>query len=864
MEAYLNFVSRFAKSILLLLVLISAYFVYMTGYLTEDSNPYLLPESHPARSQLLDIRQDFTGTYDSILLALYNQDSIFNKTSLKAIFKLTQSVRQISLVDEADIAKLTQLQLSYPDNHKLNQTLTAVLAGGLSQNDAKAIRVLAEQADAWTMASADKTFLKVVAERLDPIRELAGMAASENVFLEKDGSLRVGITLDSENPDVEKVRKAIVDNELTTMGIIDKEQKIGLLVIEISILPDDAEGQLRAYNSVTALIDEYKQQNPELQDDVYIAGVPVFFAEQKKIMDRDLGVLLPAVLALVALILALFFRKSLGVVIPLVNVIMCTIWTMGAMAVVGIPIDLITSALPVFLVTICSSDAVHVMADYYKQREQGKTNQQAIKSTMRVMTSPVILTTITTCLTFLVSTTSSIENLRNFGIAMSFGMFVAMIISLLLIPAWLSLLSQKTPALNKIKQDDSYLLSRLLVKVFKPVMQKRKTYFAAFVVVLAGLATLASQVRIDDMGSGYFAKNNEFRVADDFINEHIAGTSPGWIEIDTHQHDGVLTLETVNFIDQLETFIHQQNNITFSYSIARYIRRINYVLNDLNPDYNRLPKELEVFTDTDEETGEIFTTKVQGSDIIRQSVLMYENGGGSDLTNVLSEDFSKTTLLYTMNTTVASDFQAYIDVLEPWLKANLPEGMSYKIAGSPIVWTAVLDELLAGQLLSVLLAFATVMIVMGIWLKSMSMGLIGTLPLAVTVVFYYAAMTVFDIELNIGTAIISFLVLGVVDYSVHYLLRTKQEMEGGLSRDEALIAALNHSGRSIVANVMIFSIGFVALLFSEFKPIIDLGLLVGISLLLSGFMSLFIITLLAPWLIPEPLKVNETDTLVCQ
>ncbi len=852
MESYLNFVTRYAKSVIVFLLLITVYFGYQTSYLTEDSNPYLLPESHPARAKLLEIRQDFTGTYDSILLALYNQETIFNKTSLKAIFNLTKSVREMTLVDETDVDKIKLLQATYADNSELNKQLDLVLVDELRQNDAKIVRELAEQAERWSMSSADKKYLRVLVERLDPIRELAGMAASENVFLENDGSLRVGITLDNENPEVNKVREAILNNELTTMGIIDKAGKVGLLVIEISILPDDAEGQVRAYNSIAQMIASYQENNPALKDDVFIGGVPVFFAEQKKVMDRDFGILLPAVLLFVALILTIFFRRTLGTVIPLVNVIMCTIWTMGAMAVVGIPVDLITAALPVFLITICSSDAVHVMADYYRQRALGKNSRQAIKATMKVMTSPVILTTITTCLTFIVSTMSGISNIQNFGICMSFGMFVAMIISLLLIPAWLSLLpDKKVVKQQEQRAADSYLISKILVAVFKPVINNRKAYLAGFVVLVMGLGGLASQVKIDDMGSGYFAKDNDYRIADDFINSHVAGTSPGWIEIDTHQANGALTAEAVAFVDKLEKFIHQQENITFSYSIARYIRRINFVLNDMDPAYNRLPNYEEVFTDLNEETGESYTTKVLGSDIIRQSVLMYENGGGSDLTNVLSEDFSKTVLLYTMNTTVASDYQLYLDNLQPWLAENIPAGLSYKIAGSPVVWTAVLDELLSGQVLSILMAFATVIIVMGVWLRSMPMGLIGTLPLAITVIFYYAAMTVFGIELNIGTAIISFLVLGVVDYSVHYLLRTKQEINKGLKVDEALIVALNHSGRSIIANIFVFSIGFVALLFSEFRPIVDLGLLVGLSLMLSGIMSLFVITLLAPWFIAE-------------
>lgn len=862
MNAYLNFVERFAKSILLALVAITVFFIYEIGYITEDSNPYLIPETHPARASILEMREDFTGTYDSVLVALYNEQSIFNKDSLNAIFEITQEARKLTFVDESDEQRLTGLKTKYANYAPLVNIIDQVLEGGLTQSDARVVRSFVEDGDAdKRMSSTDFKYLRVVAERMDPIRELAGMSATENVVLE-DGTLKANIPVNSLNLSPEKIRKNVLGNELMDMGVVDKDGKVGLVVVEISVLQDDSMGQLRAYEAFSQLVDDYRKKNPGLTDDIYIGGVPVFFAEQKKIMDADLGSLLPLVLLLVTLILVAFFRKALGVVIPLVNVIMCTIWTLGMMAITGTPLDLITSTLPVFLITICSSDAIHVMAEYYMQKKRQVENKIAWRETIRLMSSPVILTTLTTCVTFVISTATGISNLRNFGIFLSVGMFVAMIISLLLIPAWLSLLKNKPVKDNAtIKKPEDYFISRMLVSVFSKIIENRRAFIAGFVVFMAGAAYTASQVKVDDMGSAYFAEGNTFRVADDFINNHVAGTSPGWIEIDTQTEGGAVTLDTVQFVDKLEKFIHEQENVSFSYSIARYVRRINYVLNDNQEAYNRLPNEVEVFVEQDPDTGETFEVEVSGDDISRQAILMFENGGGSDLTNVLNSDFSKTVLLFTMNTTVASEYQQFLDKLNPWLATNTPNAYKVKLGGSPTIWTAVLDELLSAQKLSLLLAFFCVIGVMSAWLGSIKMGLAGTLPLAATVILYFALMTILGIELNIGTAIISFLVLGIVDYSVHFLLRIKVELKEGHELDKALLVALTHSGRSIVANVFVFSIGFIALLFSSFKPIVDLGALVGISLFLSGILSLVVIVLFAPWLVGDNSEKNAEPSL---
>lgn len=848
MEKYLEFVAKYPRSIIFSLVAITLLFGFLSGGIKEDSNPYLIPEDHPARAAILEMREDFTGTYDAVLIAVHNPDGIFNQETLNAIYSLTQSAKRLSFGQPDDIEIISSLAGKHPENEAIKLLAAEINSDGLNQNDGVSIRRLLT-AHGQKLSSAEQKELGRLAERLDPIRELAGMAATENVFLQDD-ILRASITLNNVDMDPSYVQNAIMKNELMERGVVNEAGTVGLIVIEVSILQDDAAGQLRAYETIKQMVDDYRASHSAWQDDVYVGGVPVFFAEQKKIMDADMATLVPVVLLLVAMTLAVFFKSFLGVLVPLVNVVMCTIWTFGFMAIVGIPIDLITAALPVFLITICSSDAIHVMAEYYYQRQVGENNLTAVKATMRLMTSPVILTTVTTCVTFLLSTTTSISNLRNFGMCMSFGMFVALVISLLLIPAWLALLNPKMQRGQARDAKNNYFISKILLAMLTPVIKHRIAFLIGFTALVGLLTLTAVNVRIDDMGSGYFAKDNEFRISDDFINENVAGTSPAWIEIDSKREDGAITMESVQFVDKLEKYLQSQENVTFSYSIAKYIRRINFVLNDMDPSFNRLPEATETLREVDPETGETLIYEIDGNDIIRQSILMYENGGGSDLTNVLSGDFSKTVILFTMNTTVASEYSKLLDKLEPWLAENTPDGMTYKIAGTPVIWTTVLDELISGQLLSILLAFSSVVIIMSLWLKSLRMGIIGTLPLAVTVVFYYAAMTVFNIELNIGTAIISFLVLGVVDYSVHYLLRTVHNLNEGKSLDDALIGAITYSGRSIIANVFVFSIGFLALTFSAFRPIVDLGSLVGLSLLVSGIMSLFVITLLAPWLIP--------------
>lgn len=848
MSRYLNFVHKFAKLILAGLAILTGFFIYALGGLTADSNPYLLPESHPARKSIIDMQSMFTGTFDAVLIAQVNEIDVFNRESLHAAFHFAQTSRTMILTNDSDQRQLEALIKKYP---ALGEVGDAILADGFQQSDFFDAQRLLQVASTLPLQRAESSFFRFLPHRLNPIEELAGIAASENIFIDDQGTLVARPSVNSFEVDPDAVRREVMENEMLLNGVISEDGKVALTVVELGIKQDDAEGQLRAYEAFSKIVADYQQGHPEFTDQIHIAGVPIFFAEQKRLIDKEMAVLFPLVILIVAIILIAFFRKPLGIALPLINVIMCSIWTLGMMALFGTPLDLITSVLPVFLITICGADAIHIMAEYFSEKKSGIDNRAAVDNTMRVMVSPVLLTTVTTVVAFLVSSATDIEGIRNFGIYMAAGLVTAQIISLLLIPAWLSIWATKKPVSEKerVRPDR---LAEFLARVMSGLLQHRRLAMAGFFILLAGAAASASRINIEDAGAEYFKPDNQYRISDDFVNSHVAGTSPGWIMFEAQSDSEIFSVETVKFIDELDKFLLTQENVTYTYSLATYIKRIFYVMNDMNPAYNRVPDAEEIFSDRDE-NGDVTTEIVRGDDIVRQSIVLYENGGGADLTNVLNSDFSKTAVLFTMNTTRATQYQALLATLNDWLAENKPEYLTVTLAGTPVIWTGVLDEILNGQVQSTLLALFAVFVVVAIWMKSLRSALMTTLPLAVTLVFFYGMMPLAGIDLNIGTAIIAFLVVGIVDYAVHFNLRIRHGLDVlELPLDDAIIQAVRSSGKSIMFNVLVFSLGFLSLLLAEYEPVVHLGALVSASLAISGLMSLFVIAVFAPWLIKTP------------
>lgn len=857
METYLQFVDRWSKSILAVLGLITVFFAIQLGSLTNDSNPYLLSESHPARKSILDMQKEFTGTFDAAMIVVYHPTSVFNRTTLDAVYELTMSSRRLMLANADDAAYLEGLRERHAKaSPAFGSAISAIVKGGLEQNDYFAADKLIDMGKTLSLSQAETAFLSYLPRRLNPVKEMAGLAATDNI-LTTNGTLVITKSLHDKTTSPAQIRKEVMGNEMLMKSVISADEKVTMITVELFIKQDDADGQVRAYEAIKKLLDDYRKANPQFQDQVHIAGVPIFIAEQKKLTDSDLGTLLPLVIAVVGGILIAYFRKPLGFILPMINVIMCTIWTLGAMSLMRVPMDLVTSALPVFLITICGADAIHMMSEYYTQKSSGIATKEAVRRTLRAMVSPIVLTTVTTVAGFLFSTATNITSIQSFGIFMAVGLVSAQIISLLLIPAWINLMGGKKLVASATGEVDAGWLGRSLASVFAKLIRNRRTALTVFAVLMVGAGVMASKISVEDAGSAYFLPDNEYRKSDEFINQHIAGTSPGWIRIEGAGPNAMLNTHTMAFIEKFDAFLLSQPKVTYTYSPATYVKRMNLAVNDMQPAYNRLPNKSETVISTDS-AGQSTTEVVDGDLLVSQLVMLYENGGGNDLTNVLTRDFSKGAILFTMNTTRATEYQDLLDKVAAWVALNKPANLKVSVAGTPVVWSGVLNEIIKGQLTSFILAFSSICIVLMLWMRSAKLGLLTALPLAATMIVYYGMMAALGIELNIGTALISFIVVGIVDYSVHYLHRVQVQLEAGSKMDQALIYAILHSGRSIAFNVAVFSLGFLTLLFSEFKPIAYLGGLVALALVISGFMSLFLVSMLAPVFMRErPQAVPE-------
>jgi predicted RND superfamily exporter protein len=149
------------------------------------------------------------------------------------------------------------------------------------------------------------------------------------------------------------------------------------------------------------------------------------------------------------------------------------------------------------------------------------------------------------------------------------------------------------------------------------------------------------------------------------------------------------------------------------------------------------------------------------------------------------------------------------------------------------------------QLISVLISLFLVFVIITVSNRSFVMGLIGIVPLSITILINFAVMGFTGIKLNIGTSMVASVSVGIgIDYTIHYIEAFKREYRLCGGKGDFLRRTFATSGKAILINAVSVGAGFAVLTFSQFNMLSDLGFLIALTMGTSALVSLTVVPVL--------------------
>ena len=282
-------------------------------------------------------------------------------------------------------------------------------------------------------------------------------------------------------------------------------------------------------------------------DEAYhITGLPVAEGAIGVEMFSQMTVASPLAMLVIFGLLLLFFRKWRLIVLPMIIATVSIVCAMGLMIACGFPVHILSSMLPIFLMSIAMVDSVHVLSEFFDVYTPEKGRKQTIKEVMNTLFAPMLYTSLTTAAGFLSLTLAPIPPARVFGGFLSIGVMIAWLVTVLFVPAYIMMIPErklKNFGQSAQRGDRPNWLTRALGAMGSLSYRHARPIVGLLVVLVVVAIWGITQIRINDNYSRRFATSHPIRQADIALNSHFGGTYTVYLVLEGKDHQGATQQE---------------------------------------------------------------------------------------------------------------------------------------------------------------------------------------------------------------------------------------------------------------------------------------------------------------------------------
>ena len=571
----------------------------------------------------------------------------------------------------------------------------------------------------------------------------------------------------------------------------------------------------------------------------HIAGLPVAEDSFGSEMFSQMVFSAPAAMAIIFLLLLVFFRQVKIILAPMIVAIMSTVWAMGLLIATGNTVHIMSSMIPIFLIPVSVLNSIHIISEFHDHYGRYKHKANTIKHSIKTLFLPMLFTSMTTIAGFASLALTPIPPVQVFGIFVAFGVLVAWFLSITLNPAIGILISDKALR-NFGKADDEHgILSKIMHSFRDMAWKYNKLIMAGAAVVIVFSAVGLSMIVVNDNPVKWFKESHPIRQADQAMNKHLAGTYMNYLVFEGEETDDMKNPKLLQYIERLQEHLVEHDVIGATTGLPDIVKKVRFELFGAD-------------------SSEVYIPDDQNQ--IAQLLFMFEMSGGDpdDLFKFVTPEYEKTNLWVQLKTGDNQEVQATIEHAQEFMDENpLPAGVTAEWAGKPyinIVWQ---QKMVAGMGKSLLSAYGVVLLMMMFLFRSWRWGIISMLPLTITIMAIYGMIGWIGKPYDMPVAVLSSLTLGLsVDFAIHFIQRFRQiHRETGKFRD-SFREIFEGAGRAISRNVLVIAIGFVPMMFSTLVPYITVGSFFLAIMIVSGLVTMLLLPSIVRTfnksLLPEP------------
>ena len=593
--------------------------------------------------------------------------------------------------------------------------------------------------------------------------------------------------------------------------------------------------------AVREIMDGYRQDA-----ELFLGGISMITDDLITFVKKDLKVFGIGIVVFLIVALGVIFRKVCWVVLPILCCTLSVLAMIGILGIFGWEVTVISSNFISLQLIITMALTIHLIVRYRElQLDNPEWSQmELVKETVFSKFIPCLYTTLTTVAGFGSLLICDILPVITFGLMMSVGLVVSLVVTFFLFPAILCLIPK-----GKSGEDRQFCggFTRFLANV---TQNNAKAVFIITGLLIAMIAVGVSRLTVENSFIDYFRESTEIYQGLKVIDQNLGGTTPldiivSFQEADLEANDHSLVnddtgtesseeFEGDDEFDEFDEFEEVDNSDKYWFTADKMAKIMK--VHDYLESLPEIGKVLSLGTML--KIAEEFTDGKPLDDF--QLALLYTQ---------LPDNFKNMALAPYIS---IPDNQARLtvrikDSLEGLKRDDLLKQITsdmgnklglqehqYQLAGMMVLYNNMLQSLFSSQILTIGFVVLALVVMFTLLFRSIKIALIAIIPNVISAVAVLGIMGLAGMPLDFITITIAAISIGIaVDDTIHYIHRFKEEYEVDRSYINSMHRCHGSIGNAMYYTSLTIIAGFSILVLSYFIPTILFGLLTGLAMFIA-------------------------------
>ncbi len=562
---------------------------------------------------------------------------------------------------------------------------------------------------------------------------------------------------------------------------------------------------------------------------IYVSGQPILYGWVYHYTPQIFKIFLITVVAL-WILLYLYFHDWRGALRPTISGVICAIWGLGFIRLIGFALDPLVLVIPFLITARAVSHSVQMHDRYYEEYYRLRDKTKAILSAFSELFVPSLSGILADAFGVLVILLVPVLFLQKLAITASFWIAAIIVSELLLNPIVYYYL--EPPRIEVIERREHGFFKRLLESFARPMLLPAGRIVTMLVTVAAILlcAFFWTGLKVGDPTSDtpLLWPDSAYNRATAQIQKEFGGIEPFVVVAELNGRGVLDDPKLYHVMDSYQRYIEGDPAVGGTYSLADQLANSGAALQNFQLKWNVLPT-------TKRATGQLLGQFLAGSSPLATAFILTPR---RDATQVTVD----------LKTREGEDVQRIVARTETFFAnpKNQVPGVEFKLAAGIIGQLAAANqEIINNDVRLNVLAFATIFIIILVTYRSFMAGLYLLFPLALANAAINAYMGAHDIGININTLPVVTVGVGFgIDYAIYVISRIIEELALGREIHDATYHALVTSGKAVTFTALTLVASVLFWYWSSIRFDAEMGLLLAVWMFVSMLGAMTILPVL--------------------